>query len=45
MIDTINKEEQDLELDSWLEKETHQDAVDMINTSAVVPFGTSLWPV
>ncbi len=33
-----------IELDEWLEEPTHDDAVEMMNAQAVVPFGTALWP-
>ncbi|TNH41550.1 hypothetical protein EP164_21940 [Photorhabdus luminescens subsp. sonorensis] len=36
--------ENPIELDEWLEEPTHDDAVEMMNAQAVVPFGTALWP-
>ncbi|CAM3896443.1 hypothetical protein [Vibrio aquimaris] len=34
-----------IELNEWFESETHEDAVEMMAESAVVPFGTALWAV
>jgi len=33
-----------IELSQWFEEETHDAAVEMMESDAVVPFGTALWP-
>ena len=33
-----------IDINEWLQLETHQEAVEMMKDSHVVPFGTSLWP-
>ncbi len=35
---------QDIVFEEWLDEETHEDGVEIMNESAVVPFGTALWP-
>ncbi len=35
--------EEQIELSEWLEIETHEEAVEIMEKEAVVPFGTSLW--
>ena len=34
----------ELQLDEWFEAPTHDAAVEMMQTDAVVPFGTAMWP-
>lgn len=33
----------ELSIAEWMEEEQHQDWVDMMKESAVIPFATSLW--
>ena len=37
--------EDTIELSDWFDNETHEEAVEMMTESAVVPFGTALWAV
>ncbi|ODN43187.1 hypothetical protein BGC07_09985 [Piscirickettsia litoralis] len=37
-------ENKEVALENWFDLETHQEAVEMMEEDAVVPFGTALWP-
>ncbi|MDR7021055.1 MULTISPECIES: hypothetical protein [Aeromonas] len=43
MKQTIKSEE--INLDSWLNEETFEAAVEMMKSEAVVHFGTAMWPI
>ncbi|MCS3432464.1 hypothetical protein [Klebsiella sp. BIGb0407] len=38
-----NCQSSELSIAEWMEEEQHQDWVDMMKESAVIPFATSLW--
>ncbi|EPF2929933.1 hypothetical protein [Vibrio navarrensis] len=38
-----NQSNQELSLSDWMKEEQHQDWVDMMQETAVIPFATSLW--
>ncbi|PHM39736.1 hypothetical protein Xmau_02334 [Xenorhabdus mauleonii] len=38
-------ENSNIDLNEWLEEETFVEAVEIMQEKAVVPFGTSMWPV
>ena len=42
--DVNTMENTTIELSQWFEEETHDAAVEMMESDAVVPFGTALWP-
>ncbi|VWC64448.1 mercuric reductase [Burkholderia lata] len=38
-----NQEKQDLPLIEWMQEDQHEDWVEMMKDSAVIPFATALW--
>ena len=38
-----NCQDNELSITEWMEEEQHQDWVDMMKESAVIPFATALW--
>ncbi|WP_260436925.1 hypothetical protein [Burkholderia contaminans] len=38
-----NQETQDLPLIEWMQEDQHEDWVEMMKDSAVIPFATALW--
>lgn len=35
--------QQELSIENWMQEEQHQDWVEMMQESAVIPFATALW--
>lgn len=38
-----NKKKQELSIAEWMKEEQHEDWVEMMKESAVIPFATALW--
>jgi len=38
-----NKKKQELSIVEWMKEEQHEDWVEMMKASAVIPFATALW--
>jgi hypothetical protein len=36
-------QENDLQLNEWMQEEQHQEGVEILKESAVIPFATALW--
>lgn len=43
MLVTENTQEIDLDMEDWFDAPTHEAAVEMMQATAVVPFGTAMW--
>lgn len=43
MKDQDDKQKQGLSLEEWMKEEQHEDWVEMMKESAVIPFATALW--
>ncbi|WP_257720493.1 hypothetical protein [Chania multitudinisentens] len=43
-MENVNQENvQELSIEAWMQEEQHQDWVEMMQESAVIPFATALW--
>jgi hypothetical protein len=40
----MQTEQVEIELQQWFDVETHEAAAEMMQSDAVVPFGTAMWP-
>ncbi|CAB3763128.1 hypothetical protein [Paraburkholderia humisilvae] len=40
----MQQEKVEIDLKDWFDAETHEAAAEMMQSDAVVPFGTAMWP-